>query len=182
MSDFENVLATKLDHHGLTSEQSQTYLNLGVTPFIVVRLTMDNYYDLLMRLRQYTLNCEGGWDQWKVHLEHHSKKLGLICQLSPSRTNCLLNTYIYLQDQEKSSFMSSGLQSKINKDCNPRTTRPYTSNRREYHRRSKARRDSRNPDETQLQSLPFQLTLRRKGEVSLQRCIWHQGSDSSQGG
>eukprot|EP00526_Cylindrotheca_closterium_P012945 CAMPEP_0113620178 /NCGR_PEP_ID=MMETSP0017_2-20120614/10272_1 /TAXON_ID=2856 /ORGANISM="Cylindrotheca closterium" /LENGTH=453 /DNA_ID=CAMNT_0000529817 /DNA_START=399 /DNA_END=1761 /DNA_ORIENTATION=+ /assembly_acc=CAM_ASM_000147 len=115
MSDFENVLATKLDHHGLTSEQSQTYLNLGVTPFIVVRLTMDNYYDLLMRLRQYTLNCEGGWDQWKVHLEHHSKKLGLICQLSPSRTNCLLNTYIYLQDQEKSSFMSSGLQSKINK-------------------------------------------------------------------
>mmetsp|Transcript_7335 Transcript_7335/g.17361 ORF Transcript_7335/g.17361 Transcript_7335/m.17361 type:complete len:162 (+) Transcript_7335:1413-1898(+) len=72
------------------------------------------YMSLLIKLRQYALQCEGGWDQWKVHRTFHANKLISIRTLSNTRTNCMLRVYIYLRDQEKKGFLSEKLQVKIN--------------------------------------------------------------------
>lgn len=125
MDNFKRALANTLDYHGYTEDQSEIYFELGAVPSIV-RASLRFYYALLMKLRQYTMQCEGGWDQWKVHLAFHAKKMLLIRLHSQSRTDCVLQTYIYLRDQERNSFMSDKLQAKINEAIYDQTRKMLT--------------------------------------------------------
>jgi hypothetical protein len=65
MGNFKRALANTLDYHGYTEDQTEIYFELRAVPSIV-RASLRFYYALLMQLRQYTMQFEGGWDQWKV--------------------------------------------------------------------------------------------------------------------
>jgi len=110
-SNFKRALTSTLDYHGFTAEQTDLYYELGALPSIV-RSSMRFYMSLLIKLRQYALQCEGGWDQWKVHRTFHANKLISIRTLSNTRTNCMLRVYIYITEERPSACSRICLQSK----------------------------------------------------------------------
>jgi hypothetical protein len=121
---FDNVTnnmesATKeiLYNDGWTPEDADSFCISGLLPCII-RSSLMTFMELHMHFQKLAIKYPTHWDKvGKEHALHHARALGRICRFALTRSQLVLQVYMYLRDQKSKGFMDVKLLGSLRMKC-----------------------------------------------------------------
>jgi hypothetical protein len=104
-NNMESAIKEILYNAGWTPEDAESFCVSGLLPRII-RSSLLAFMELHMHFQILAIQHPAHWDEvGKEHVMHHARALGRIRRFALTRSQLVLQVYVYLRDQKSKNFM-----------------------------------------------------------------------------